>query len=539
MADTKNASRETARAKRSVIITNYQNNSIELDSSVIIDISIFESLNDNVTHGEITVLDLGGFEERIPIIGQERLQIKFGSRHLNNVTPQDKRFVIYNMSPKLINEGRKQAYVLFFCSEEYIANLKYKVSRSYRKKGYESVSDIYRDYIQNNVTYRKDIFGLDDTNTDSTLFPMHLVMGMFRPFECINMVAKRSVAGRGSNIGAKFLFYENKDGFNFRSLESLLTPKTTKNDLEQMEESETIEKFKQAAQLQFEEEPVVDRYVLMPANAITEDNIWDLSSEENIITSFKFESTFDVVSNLVGGMYNSRLITYDPVTMRVGALDNEGAYASVSGSSKGTRKSTVKQKSYDLDYIQSFNQFTHIFGDANPLITKTHFAYGNPEASYAYMSTNFERDARRQTKLLSKYMGGETNYDINSERWLLPNMSRARQMKNIVLSIRVPGNHTRTVGDLVYIDLPSTHFHGEKHRYYAGNYLITELSHKIIGDSYYMDMKLIKDNLSSKLTTLVDGVSEQELLDAGADQSFIDALASDNNTWNEDEAGEE
>ena len=42
-----------------------------------------------------------------------------------------------------------------------------------------------------------------------------------------------------------------------------------------------------------------------------------------------------------------------------------------------------------------------------------------------------------------------------------------------------------------------------------------------------------------KLMSLINGVSEQELLDAGADQSFIDALLADNNTWNEDEAGEE
>ena len=72
----------------------------------------------------------------------------------------------------------------------------------------------------------------------------------------------------------------------------------------------------------------------MPANALSEGDIFDLSSESNIITSFKFESTFNVMANLVGGMYNSRLLTYDPITMRVGAIDNEGAYASASGSSK-------------------------------------------------------------------------------------------------------------------------------------------------------------------------------------------------------------
>ena len=66
--------------------------------------------------------------------------------------------------------------------------------------------------IKSNVTYPKSIFGVDNKNVDSTLYPMHFVMGMFRPFECINMVAKKSVSGRGNKIGSNFLFYENKDG---------------------------------------------------------------------------------------------------------------------------------------------------------------------------------------------------------------------------------------------------------------------------------------------------------------------------------------
>ena len=541
MADVKSKSQQAAESKRSVVITNYKNDKIELDPSTVIDFSIHESLEDNVIHGDITILDIGGFEERIPIIGQERITLRFGSKSIDNILPQNKHFVIYNMSPKLIDESRKQAYVLYFVSEEYIANLRYKVSRSYRKFGYEIVSDVYNNFIKPNVTFPKSIFGLDKKNVDSTLYQMHLVMGMFRPFECINMVAKKSVSGRGNKIGANFLFYENKDGFHFRSLESLLEPKSSVNDLEQMEDSTTLEKFRQSQELKFTVDPIVDRYVLMPANAMSEENNFDLSSEENIISSYKFESTFNVIANLVGGMYNSRLLTYDPITMRVGALDNEGATSSVGETDISTRKSSVTQKFYDFDYLGLFNQFTHTFGTSNPLITKTHFAYGSPEASYKYMSTNFERDGRKQTKLLSKIMGGETNYEKNSERWLLPNMSRKRQMKNIVLSIRVPGNQTRTIGDLVHIDLPSTHFSGEKHRYYAGNYLITHLSHKIIGDSYFMDMKLVKDNLSEKLKFYEDayGVSRQELQDAGADESFLEALAADNNKWNEDEAGEE
>ena len=53
--------------------------------------------------------------------------------------------------------------------------------------------------------------------------------------------------------------------------------------------------------------------------------------------------------------------------------------------------------------------------------------------------------------------------------------------------------------------------------------------------------ELKKHKLSEKLENLEDlyGVTNQEMLDAGADQSFLDALVADDNTWNEDEAGEE
>ena len=93
--------------------------------------------------------------------------------------------------------------------------------------------------------------------------------------------------------------------------------------------------------------------------------------KRNIITSFKFESTFNVVANLVG-MYNSRLLTYDPFTMRVGEEQStmkEHTHMKDTGS-KAT-DITTRQKFYDFDYLQRFNQFfTCIFGSANPIITK-------------------------------------------------------------------------------------------------------------------------------------------------------------------------
>ena len=490
-------SRQTTEVNRSVVIENYKHQAIELDSSIIIDITIHESLNDNVMHGEVTILDVGGFEERIPIVGQERLEIRYATK-ASDAPTIIKKFVVYNMSPK-ITEDKKQAYILFFVSEEYIANLKYKVSRSYKSKfAGEIVPDIYESFIENNVMHPKPLFGVGDDNVDKSALPLHLVMGMFRPFECINLVAKRSVSARKGRIGSKFLFYEDKNGFHFKSLESLMAPKSGQNDLDTTIENKQIQ-ISAIGDPELEEEPIMDKYVLIPANALSDFGVYSKTIQEQIITTFKFESTFNVIANIVGGMYNSRLLTYDPITMRVGALDNEGAKATQSNSDNHTRLSTVSSKSYVLDYLDRFNQFTNINDEGHPLINADHFAYGSPDACYKFVSTNFERDRRKQVKILSQQIGEEVNTNLQTERWLLPNLSRNRQTKNIVLTIRVAGNHNRTVGDLVHIDLPSLYFEGETHTYYTGTYLISELSHKIIGEQYYMDIKLIKDNLTLQL----------------------------------------
>ena len=526
---------QTSEVSVSVEIENYLQQRISLDESLILDINIHESINDNTTHGDITLLDIGGFEERIPILGQERININFSSRS-NKLQEQQKHFIVYNMSAKIIDESRKQAYTLFFVSEEYISNLSQKVSRSYKSKfGWEIVTDVYTSFISNNVREPKALFADGEKNLDSAVYRMQLVMAQFRPFECMNLVAKRSVPARG--LG-KFLFYEDKYGYNFKSIESLLDPKSSVQDMDRVDDN-SLEKVVQSGSVELEENAVVSKYVLMPANALNENDDFELSAEDVIIQNFKFESTFNVIANIVGGMYSSRLITYDPVTQRIGSLDNEGASETLKGSDLSSRISNVKTNFYDFDYGQRYQQFTHIKGQNFPFVSRNHYALGKPNSCYKFMTTNFERNQRKQVNVLNVKAKNDSDIDNQVERWLLPNLSQNRQMKNVVLSIKVAGDHARTVGELVNVNLPSSYFDGEQHKYYSGNYLISELSHKIIDGQYFMDMKLIKDNLSSKLMSLINGVSEQELLDAGADQSFIDALLADNNTWNEDEAGEE
>ena len=111
----------------SVVLSNYKNEKIELDSSVVIDFAIHESLNDNVIHGEITILDIGGFEERVPIMGVEtENKHKFASKDLSQTFRYRINILSFVICPKLIDESRNKHMYCIFVSKEYIANLNTK-----------------------------------------------------------------------------------------------------------------------------------------------------------------------------------------------------------------------------------------------------------------------------------------------------------------------------------------------------------------------------------------------------------------------------
>ena len=65
-------------AEYSVVIKNYNGKEFPVGPSAFLSFNIFESLMDeNVMHGDITLLDSAGFEERVPFIGEETIRVDF------------------------------------------------------------------------------------------------------------------------------------------------------------------------------------------------------------------------------------------------------------------------------------------------------------------------------------------------------------------------------------------------------------------------------------------------------------------------------
>ena len=553
-----------------ITIFNYKGAPYVIDSdnnSAIAGFTINESLFDsNVITGDIKIFDVAGLDERIPLIGQEKIRIEFKNKLLDG-PKWDAEYVIIKRSAT-IESGPKRFYVLDFCSSEFIANLRNRVSKSYKSELASTIiEDIYEKYIKSDifVKYAKELHFDRKGDSDGTFYGMHFVFPTVRPFQAIDMVVKKSVASnvemqqreKSANFG-KFVFYENKFGFHFKALSDLLHPLETispaeieQSALEKVEELgidvgiEHAVRVDKAAQASSVEVPMVS-YIIRPADT---PGMLTLQ-KEFVVTKYKIQSTFSVLTNLFNGMYSGRLLTYDPTTQRIGSINQSSSTPYISSNEKDDKRFTNKLYKanhqvtyYEYDYWEQFNNFRHVGkkGNKYPLTNDEHYGVDTSETFYKYASTNFQHNEKMITKLLQNVMTDNNqaaiSVDKQVERWLIQGYSQTRQLKNIITQITVPGDHNRVVGEIIELKYPSN-FYDSDHTFYTGYYLITKVQHSIMhGNSYMTTMELAKDTLFTKLaptkgTSAERGTVSRELNITDENQEILDLMDSGYNVEN-------
>ena len=503
------------------------------NSGVLLGFTITESLfESNVIVGDIKILDSAGLDERIPLIGQEKIRIKFFNEQKDK-TNYEGTFSIIKRSATM-TDGPRSFYVLDFCSDEFIANLRNRVSKSYKGVlASDIIEDVYSKYILNDqfVKVKKQLLYDIKGNSDGTFFPMHFVFPSVRPFQAIDMVVKKYVASNFlqknksvANFG-RFVFYENKNGFYFKSLSDLVDPRKTETPAE-IEDSETIanadqgldyrqeseryrekgKRIKAGAKTTSVEVPVAT-YIIRPSDSFDSTE----ESNETSVIQYSLQSTFNVLSNLIEGMYSGRLLTYDTITKRIGTVFPKASSPLQTENLEGKnqtrwtnklKKYTKKIDYYEYDYHDEFSNFRHV--EKNPLTNNYHYGRGRSESFYKYQSTNFQHNEKMITQLLQNIMTDNDQsaitVDKQVERWLLQRYSQNRQMRNISMIITIPGDHNRTIGEIVGIKYPSNYYPTEEHSFYTGNFLITKVIHNVTdGGLFTTQMTLVKDGLFSQL----------------------------------------
>ena len=187
----------------------------------IVSFDIYESVMMPMMYCEILVSDAINLIEKFPIIGEEFIEIEFKNPELNSV--QSFRFKTASVSNKITDgQGKKMMYTIQCASEESLWN-----SITYIQRRYPDGNpyNIVKDILQKDLKTKKILI----TDAASAKGTDKITISQMPPLVAIDMIRKRVVSIKYKS--SSYVFFENREGFNFTTLEHLMaTGKNTIGD---------------------------------------------------------------------------------------------------------------------------------------------------------------------------------------------------------------------------------------------------------------------------------------------------------------------
>jgi hypothetical protein len=245
-------------------------------SGLFEELNIFDNLLNPCMSGSILIRDAIGLSEKFMFDGSEILKVKINKSVDSDVAQIDKLFRIYKQSNRQITNMSSETYILHFISDEYIFSEQQTINQGYNET-YSTIARQIMEY-QLNLSVNRDL-GLIEESTGLK----KLIIPNLKPIEAIEWCARRAVDVNGS---PNFVFFENKLGYNFATLSTLMT----------MQSIGTIN--------------------FSPKNLMTNitDEIWGARDVKVI-------SQYDFIQNTRSGVYAGKFIGFDPVSRSIGEMN--------------------------------------------------------------------------------------------------------------------------------------------------------------------------------------------------------------------------
>ena len=376
----------------------------------------------------------------LPIRGGERVLIKIaGNSSVNegldfSDTPS-RYFHVGSVTNVLIDEGT-ETFTLNLVSRETITNETVKVGKKFptSQKISDSVTNILKKYIKTEKNIK----------VDQTQNPYGFIGNMKKPFTLITWLASKSVPGKGSSkdSSAGFLFYETKDGFNFRSIDNLI-----------------------------DEKPFKKNYVYTPSIINTEDKNKDFK-----ILRYGINRNQDLIAKLERGAFSSQRYYVNPVSFKPSiSVFKASDYLKKSGMSK------LGAKPIDLPRIDDKSDKT--LGDLPTRIFVGMLDVGTVEEDASDEGWN-----------------APSKLNADPAKIHAQSMMRYNQLLTQVLEITIPLNSSLTAGNLIRCEFPQTSDAKRKEPdpETSGLYMIKELAHYFDGKGSYSKLKLVRDSFGRK-----------------------------------------
>jgi hypothetical protein len=177
-------------------------------SKLCIELQVRQDMFLGFMNGEVLINDAIDIHTQFAMHGNEYLLIHI--QEPGKTLAINKAFRIYKISDRVqAQTGSSQRYILYFVSDELLQSQTMKISKGYQNT---TVSDMVADILQNYLQIPSNQIILDRTGT-----PVSVVIPNYRPVEAINWLASRA----HERNDTCWFFYENLDGYNFRSVQAL------------------------------------------------------------------------------------------------------------------------------------------------------------------------------------------------------------------------------------------------------------------------------------------------------------------------------
>ena len=393
-------------------------------SDMVQEVNIYQDLDSPYMSGNIFVIDSAGMAERLPLLGQERILFTLRTPGAGNTVDfSEYHGAVYNIASRNPNGNRAHAYGLNFTSMEAFTNTRTKISKSFKGSIAQMVSEILKDDSMLGTPKK--------INVDPTQNMRKYIAPNLRPFQIIQYLKEEAVNEKGE---PHYLFYENPDGFHFRSLDSLL------GELRELSNE------------------AVQEYKLQPPVGTKE-----MGETMQSIQSLHIQNATNTYTNGRAGMFNSTLLQHDILNKSVSRyyFDYETAFNSQNATNQDQSGFGKLVSDIKVDGKRKIWQFPDSRIFLHPSASSDlHHEGSSSDPDYSYTHNN-------------------------AELWMQESISRELEREYFTVKIGVFGDTDVKVGDIINLTIPSQRplapedGHEAMDSVLSGRYLITSLHHKI------------------------------------------------------------
>lgn len=238
----------------------------------ILNIHVYEDLFSPFISGIVIVKESLDLINLFPLVGEELLNLEIATPSLEK--PLVGEFHIYKLSERELVSDKSVVYTLHFISKESIVDLNKKISKGFGGKVSEIATSILKEPNIGLETFKNILV---EPSSNYTKY----VSNFWSPIKNINYLCDSAVNRNGS---PSFIFFENREGFNFISLETLYTP-------------DVLQTF------------INDKYSRDTRSGVG--SIKNIDEDFKRILEIRIPVAFDYMDRVRSGMNASSIISYD------------------------------------------------------------------------------------------------------------------------------------------------------------------------------------------------------------------------------------